>query len=87
MLVSCEGNCRGNVLLVRGEVWQSFFASRMLVGRVVETACWRFLPYWRGVRNLEKRESDASENINETLRKLKMKCFENCEWPCVIPYE
>ena len=33
LLVSCEGNCWGDVLLVRGEVWQSFFACRMLVGR------------------------------------------------------
>ena len=52
-----------------------------------ETACWRFLPYWRSVRNLEKWESDTSENTNEPPRKLKMNCFENYEWPCVIPYE
>ena len=57
-------------------------------GRLIgKTACWLFLPYWRSVRNLEKRESNASENTNETLRELKMKCFEICEWPCVIPYE
>ena len=87
LLVFCEGNCWGNVLLVRGGVWSGFFACRMLVGRFVETACWRFLLYWRSVRNLEKGESDASENTNETLRKLEMKCFENYGWPCVIPYE
>ena len=77
----------GKCSAVRGGVWLFFFTSWMLVGRFGETACWRFLPYWRSVRNLEKRESDASENTNETPRKLKMKCFENCEWSCVIPYE
>lgn len=72
LLVFCEGNCRENVLLVRGEAWQSFFASRMLVsrsGKLLAGGSFRI---------------DAvcvtSKKGNLMPRKIQMKRFGNWKW-------